>query len=316
MTGTGTQADPYIITTIYDFCSISNGTSDANLKYYKLGNDIDFNDHNVYKMGVSATRIINAPYTVLDEDGHKIRNFVLFRYAMNQAVFVLKEWRNCITQNFMIQNLPEDYNAWLFGQRCTFTNSSINITLNNSNPMALFMSGANFNNSVLSLTGTVERTGFPGVYTENTVNFDHSWLHLDVKTKFWKKEVTLGDYNNVALRIQGNLNYSYVTGKIVETSTPSSATDPVKITFDSMYNSYCALGIEDQRDGNHAYRIEGSHSGVNFFVKDKVKTPGTIGTWYTPNTNTMKFVTEEEVKTYGYLPGIAFPVNQTDPEGA
>lgn len=309
MNGSGTKENPYEIVTIYDFCSIQNGTESTPL-YYKLMNSVDFNDHSTYKLGYdgSSYRVVDAPNTILDGNGYKIRNLVVFGYSRNRAIFTLKEVRNCIFQNFMIQNLPDEYNGWLF-KISRFEKSSVNITLNKSNAEILFITNTTFYNSVLSITGTAERTGISGLYLPNILNFDHSWLYLDVKTNFWKKDVSSALNNNV-LKVQGRMSYSYITGKIVETSTPPNPTETVTITFYEMYNSYCALDIEDQRSSTHMYQVSGSHTGINFFVTDKIHTAGTAYPWYAPNTNTMKFVKEEDVRTPDYLPDISFPVNQ------
>ena len=70
MTGTGTQIDPYLVEDVYDFCKMSGA-------YYKLVNDIDFNDHTTYKYGVTSQIIGGSGNAIyLDGDGHEVRNIV------------------------------------------------------------------------------------------------------------------------------------------------------------------------------------------------------------------------------------------------
>ena len=63
MLGTGTQLDPYQITTVAEFRSMNDSTA-----YFKLMNDLDVNDSE----GDGWTRYIR--FKEFDGDGHEIRN--------------------------------------------------------------------------------------------------------------------------------------------------------------------------------------------------------------------------------------------------
>jgi len=65
MLGTGTQLDPYQITTVAEFRSMNDSTA-----YYKLMNDLDVNDSE----WASGWGSVTLRFKEFDGDGHEIRN--------------------------------------------------------------------------------------------------------------------------------------------------------------------------------------------------------------------------------------------------
>ena len=78
MTGTGTEQDPYLVKTVDDFMRL-NGKSG----YAKLNNDIDFNDHATYKLGIKY--VAHAEGLHFDGNKKQIRNLVFKDFSGSSA---------------------------------------------------------------------------------------------------------------------------------------------------------------------------------------------------------------------------------------
>lgn len=77
--GAGTQADPKLIADVYDFIAMLSQDVQAP-EYAKLTADIDFNDHETYKYGITGKLPYNSSgmnQLHLEGDGHEIRNIVI-----------------------------------------------------------------------------------------------------------------------------------------------------------------------------------------------------------------------------------------------
>jgi len=129
MAGTGTEGDPYLITSVDDFKLMTSGS-----KYYKLTCDLDFT-------GVTWT-----PYEAkahLDGDGHKILNLVLDTSGDNKGIFTK-------VTNGSVRNLIVD-------ESCSFTSSSKTVGA----ITGIVISGSVIENCVnyANVTGSSNNTG-------------------------------------------------------------------------------------------------------------------------------------------------------------
>ena len=110
MLGTGTQLDPYQITTVAEFRGMNNASA-----YFKLMNDLDVNDSEWVTDWGSAT----LAYADFDGDGHEIRNF------------------HCTTASFLriTHGSGEFHNCKLLNIFCTFSDSNAYLIYSSSHPI-------------------------------------------------------------------------------------------------------------------------------------------------------------------------------------
>ena len=99
ITGTGTQADPYVVTT---WAELASKTSETGV-YIKLGNDIDMNDE--YPEGLTSGLTVKCAQ--IDGDGKAIKNL----YFKSER-FILCEG-NCTWKNteFLNMVIGDGYNS-------------------------------------------------------------------------------------------------------------------------------------------------------------------------------------------------------------
>lgn len=110
MTGAGTQTNPYIVETAEDLYAISSYGSST--KYFKLGNDIDFNETE-YAKNFSP---IALKAKCLDGDGHTIRG--IYKNTPGSAISLFEDSYSSSYSPIEIKNLTIE--AELIGSNVTF----------------------------------------------------------------------------------------------------------------------------------------------------------------------------------------------------
>lgn len=78
-TGTGTQEDPYVVSTMADFITYAATAS----VYVKLANDIDVSQDATYRDGLTSPIYVDC--SELDLDGHTVKNFIV---SAAYAIFI------------------------------------------------------------------------------------------------------------------------------------------------------------------------------------------------------------------------------------
>lgn len=209
MMGNGTETDPYIIEDVYDFCAITNG--DSGQTYYKLVNNIDFNNHSEYKRGISAN-IINAQQSVIDGNGKSIRNIV----ALDKGIIYAKKIVNTVFENLCIINISA-YNPVISS---SFDNCNFGVLLKNSF-ICTVSYNCTFSRCTINLSGDVKSLNFAGKFVETHINFSNL------------KSTQMGILFTNAIR-------SYLTGKIIYSGSEAYVLGG-SITMDS---SYFAIEIQ------------------------------------------------------------------------
>lgn len=109
MLGTGTQLDPYQITTVAEFRSMNDSTA-----YFKLANDLDVNDSE----WASGWTLATVAFKELEGDGHKIRN------ALCASAFVSVGAATNVFKNMEFQNIILPANNGF----CTTASSGATVT--------------------------------------------------------------------------------------------------------------------------------------------------------------------------------------------
>lgn len=236
MTGEGTKENPYIVENVTDFCSITSSGE----TYYKLKNNIDFNDHPVYSGGIYTAGIISAPDAVVDLNGKFIKNIVYKQAVSGSPVIRLKEVSNGYIENFVIAHAGADaagYGFW----HTTFKNVSLNVELANGNLFFLaYHAGSagycSFENSVITIGGAqysqVVGLSFNGMtFRKCCINFD------DVEFKFYCFHTA------ITMLKSGTFNNSYFTGTIKLGNPEASAS-----TNNTFYYNSNAGGVRGTFD--------------------------------------------------------------------
>ena len=96
ITGTGTSADPYVVTT---WAELASKTSETGV-YIKLGNDINMNTE--YPEGLTSGLTVNC--TQIDGDGKTIKNLYLQSGALITCTGRNSTWKNTELLNWSIGN--------------------------------------------------------------------------------------------------------------------------------------------------------------------------------------------------------------------
>lgn len=102
VTGSGTQADPWIVQNYTDLQSVFNSISGGWGNYVKLGNDIDCNDYGSSFEWGTLSSTYNTRWFDFDLDGHTIKNI---KVAANNYMFSTGGGSRCNIRNGKIRNL-------------------------------------------------------------------------------------------------------------------------------------------------------------------------------------------------------------------
>ena len=105
LSGSGTENDPYLITTALDFLSINKNKS----AYYKITNDLDFEDVIYTSIGKEG----NSFTGYLDGDNHILKNIYILSNDDYQGLFGFTE--NATIKNMIIENIHVSGNNYVGG---------------------------------------------------------------------------------------------------------------------------------------------------------------------------------------------------------
>ena len=130
VTGTGTQADPYVVTTYAELVDTAKVFS----KYIKIGNDINITDE--YPDGDMPTLQVNSP---IDGDGHVISNWYRTVGAEIIAITDANHVDNLTIKNIYVTytgaifSFPTNDAVWRFNN-CKFSGYVLGWLYDGSNP--------------------------------------------------------------------------------------------------------------------------------------------------------------------------------------
>ncbi|MBR4627617.1 MAG: hypothetical protein IKO47_07970 [Ruminococcus sp.] len=248
MTGTGTQADPLVITDAADLYSLS--TSGGPAMYCKLGSDIDLNG-TPYAENFSP---IPLNCCELDGDGHCIRNIYVNTPNRNVKVFNIPFYGgDMVLKNLRLENteligenisvIASDYQNTVSLYNCTFV---LNIR-RMSDMSAISTTHCLMASERVSLSMELSTIAVSGYYKRQFAVARNSQVrrchfHLVL-------EIGLGDTSDGSSGsfLTGcTLTDSYVTGSI---TAASQLTDSTNMSYNcSFNNSYTALSYINQNN--------------------------------------------------------------------
>ena len=285
MTGSGTQIDPYLVEDVYDFLAIDSAYHNP---YYKLVNDIDFNDHETYKYGISTTLFSGETY--VDGDGHEVRNMIL---SGASSKITANEFRNISFSNIILNTIQKGAAGQI--KASTFNNCQFGYYSSNSNLACIFSIGfGTFNDCTFNIAGSTY------MHTMMNCTFNRCHIHFNNFIHTSNASYIFGCDENVSSS-KVVFNNTYITGEIDIKNGPYTtnifygATDKVTLN-----NSYFACKITTNYD--HIYIMSNTASMTSTCFADKtliskVKTDYTYG-W--------RLLTTEQCKNNAYLQSIGF----------
>ena len=272
MTGSGTQDSPYLVSDVYDFCAINDGETYSG-NYFKLTSDIDFNDHETYKNGISAA-IISRDSAILDGDGHKISNMTFSSTAqkikfssINNVEFVF------VTVQAVTNNSAQIYAP-------TFNNCNFGFFLSGSNMGCIFGTNGSFIDCKFNLKGTSPQ----------------SWIG---KINFNRCHINFVDFTHTDAAIfssnVGNFVFrnSYITGTV-------TANNLDKILYScTLINSFLALKISSTKS---YYTVENCICTATSFIDKELLQNALF-----PSLTYLHYLTTSQCMDNAYLQSIGYP---------
>lgn len=284
MTGSGTQIDPYLVEDVYDFLAIDSMYHNP---YYKLVNDIDFNNHETYKYGISTTLFSGETY--VDGDGHEVRNMIL---TGTDSKIIAKEIMNVSFANIILNGI-QGGNAQI--KASTFKNCQFGYFSGNSSLACIFS---------LSSTGTFNDCTFniSGSTYNNTMWCTFNRCHIHFNNFIIKSSsiAALFMHNESASSAKVIFNNTYMTGKI---NALCSNLQAIFYGYGNMTfnNSYFACDLTTDKTTLVTVISTASMTSTcfidNTLAHNKIKTDNTYG-WYV--------LTTEQCKDNAYLQSIGF----------
>ena len=285
MTGTGTQIDPYLVEDVYDFLAIDSAYHNP---YYKLVNDIDFNDHETYKYGISTTLFSGETY--VDGDGHEVRNMIL---SGTSSKITAKEFKNISFSNIILNTIQKGAVGQI--KASTFNNCRFGYYSSNSNLACIFSIGfGTFNDCTFNIAGSTY------IHTMMNCTFNRCHIHFNNFIHTSNASFIISCDENVSSS-KVVFNNTYITGEIdvkngnYTTNIFYGATDKVTLN-----NSYFACKITTNYD--HIYIMSNTASMTSTCFADKTL----ISKVKTDNTYRWYLLTTEQCKNNAYLQSIGF----------
>jgi hypothetical protein len=194
--GSGTEDDPYVITTLKELACI-NGTTATLAAYYRLGNDIDASETSTWNngagfepIGPSGTSNFKGGF---DGMGHVISNLYINRPRANAGLFGSTDFNTQHIRNIGLENVN------ITGG--TYTGGLAGVLQTNEPVENVYVTG--------SITG-----GWPGgLVSSNWTDIRNCYTDVTVHGGNW----TVGGF--VASNFGGNISDSYVNGDVIGGST-------------------------------------------------------------------------------------------------
>lgn len=271
ITGTGTQVDPYVVTT---WAELASKTSETDV-YIKLGNNIDMNTE--YPEGLTSGLTVNCAQ--IDGDGKTVKNLYLQSGALITCAGRNSTWKNTELLNWSIGNGSNAASITANG------NTSGTYTFNRCKLSGRLNGGSGNSTSFLAKSGRIKfyRSSINFQMTANASTIDMS-----------------GDWRNCCTMEYCNVNF---TGETAETlnivlvnsyikGALASATLNATRYPDGQVSTYSVLDITAA-----AFT---ANSATNLVLANSEKC-SSIGQYLTS-------VTTSQLTNATYLSGIGFPI--------
>lgn len=287
MTGTGTQADPYLVSTLGEFIT----TAKQDSKYVKLANDIDVSTDETYKNGVNST--IGIYCASIDGNGHTIsglnvKSTIAWQFSRATLVSDLtikNMMHNCTGSGTLIDCVAAS------GAYASFQNVVISSRMNcNGVSFGQFCKNGNWNNCAI--------TFMPINSKVPTNNADSLTVFMFTKAtecaiRYNCDKLHFGTYGSIC--IANNAEKSYIFGKIESLQT--RITQPLFKACSGCASYLEIVGTSSESASITTY----NDTGTNIIVTD---TSTDMDFSSVPITS--KCLTSTQAKSEDYLNSIGF----------
>lgn len=292
----GSATNMYVIQDVYDLCAATIQSC-----HYELVDNIDFNDHDTYRYGVSNLifGVTGSYICSLHGNNYKIRNLIIKNSSESRGIFS-GTISDVIFENLVVINSTTAHLFYSFRAGMIVSNVRIGGYLfNSASSVVLYGANINFTDCSFNLKGLTT----DGIYGNTTGaassrTFTRCHINCDITTT--STECINFDYCDVY--------DSYITGRIKQIGTGfANGTRNKFIGNGSYYNSYFAVEATCDTDGFTGYDTPYLIAGtVCFMDKDLVPDieTGVVSNFY--------YLTEEQAKDPEYLLSINFPVVPID----
>lgn len=276
----GSETNMYVIEDCYDFIAVMEMTDAAH--YMRLVNDIDFNEHDVYKKGFNNKQFTPTSNPYLYGDGHKIKNIVAVNCS--DYVFPFSDIENVDFVNLVSINCSSSFIIKVTGNV-----NNCNFGIFFSNGRFSFDSG-NYNDCTFNIKGKLATQNF--IVCTN-VKFERCHFNFDVNTLLRQNSAGNGGFI-YSVKSHSFIN-CYFTGKLKDSSTTAPAFSSSYTTLTNCYFAFEYSGLDLW--GNQAT------TSVCFIDKELYEKNGT-----TYDLNKITALTTAQAQDYEYLNSIGFPV--------
>lgn len=290
----GSATNMYVIQDVYDLCAAKIQSS-----HYELVDDIDFNDHDTYRYGVSNRVFgVSSSYTcVLHGNNHKIRNLIIKNSVETRGI-IAGDIFDVIFENLIVINSTS---AHLFYNNFNYTIKNVRIgcyLFNSASSVILSGDNISFSDCSFNLKGlTTDGINLYGGYNSHTYTRCH--INCDITTT----HSTCMHLNFVVLQD------SYITGIIKQTGDALCETTTNTNLYmygGTFINSYVAVNATCETEGFTGYTVNATANMVSFMDKNLVPLAeeAAIDNWF--------YLTTEQATDPEYLLSINFPVVPID----
>lgn len=274
----GSETNMWVIEDCYDFIEVMEMTDVA--YYMRLVNDIDFNEHDVYKKGFNNKQFTPTSNPYLYGDGHKIKNIVAVNCS--EYVFPFSDIENVDFVNLVSVNCSDSFIIQATG------------TVNNCNYGIFFSNGSfnlrsgTYNDCTFNMKGKLVAHSF--IVCSNT-KFERCHFNFDVNTLL--RPVGNGGFI-YSVKSHSFIN-CYFTGKLKDSSTTAPAFSSSYTTLTNCYFAFEYSGLDLW--GNAAT------TSVCFIDKELYEKNGNAY-----DLSKITALTTAQAQDYEYLNSIGFPV--------
>ena len=281
----GSSTNMWVIEDTYDFITVAE-SQDAGRTYMRLVNDIDFNEHDIYKKGFDNKIFKPITYYYLYGDGHKIKNIV----ATNCSDYVFPF---SYIENVDFVNLVSINCNGLFIIKVVGETNNCNFGVFFSDGRFYFDSGT-FNDCTFNIKGKI-RDG--NCIIGQNVSFNRCHFNFDINSRIKTNDQSRGFFYGSGESNPSNFTNCYFTGRVKDSGTLSPYWSGEYNTMINCYFAFEYIGIRDFSTGKATCRT--------CFV-DKELFEKNNSTW--TNQNGIIALTTAQAQDPEYLNSIGFAV--------
>lgn len=285
----GSSTNMWVIEDTYDFIAVME--MEAETSYIRLVNDIDFNEHDIYKKGFTGAVGKDAQYHLYG-DGHKIKNIVAMNATTN--IFKFQYIENVDFVNLVSINCSNAVS--IIKTVGTANNCDFGIFFSNGR---FWLNSGTYNDCTFNMKGKVSQKGFIRV---QTTNFNRCHFNFDISSHMRINNASGSEagfiYGPSSSSQKSSFTNCYFTGKLKDSSTYTPILTPSYTTLSDCYFAFEYTGEKALSAGSATY-------STCFIDKELFEKNGL--TW-SSTTSGLSAITTTQAQDTDYLNSIGFAV--------